>query len=66
MLKQGYYNYQYVFLPKGSEKGDEAMVEGTHAEAENDYYFFVYHRKIGEIYDRLIGFDVKNSNNPQD
>jgi len=66
LLKQGYYNYQYVFLPKGSEIGDEAMIEGTHAEAENDYYFFVYHRKIGEIYDRLIGFDVKNSNNPQD
>ena len=66
LLKQGYYNYQYVFLPRGSEKGDEAMIEGTHAETENDYYFFVYHRKIGEIYDRLIGFDVKNSNNPQD
>jgi len=61
LLKQGYYNYSYAFLPNGSIKGDIAMIEGTHSATENDYYFFVYHRKIGEVYDRLIGFDVKNT-----
>ncbi|MEQ8623843.1 MAG: DUF5103 domain-containing protein [Vicingaceae bacterium] len=61
-LKQGYYNYNYVFLPHGKNKGDMSVIEGTHAETENDYYFFVYHRQNGEIYDRLVGFDIKNSN----
>lgn len=62
-LKQGYYNYNYVFLPDGETKGDMSVIEGTHSETENDYYFFIYHRQQGEIYDRLVGFDIKNSNN---
>lgn len=61
LLKQGYYNYNYVVLPKGSKNGDMAVIEGTHSETENEYYFFVYHRKQGEIYDRLVGFKTKNS-----
>jgi len=62
-LKQGYYNYNYVFLADGETKGDMSVIEGTHSETENDYYFFIYHRQQGEIYDRLVGFDIKNSNN---
>ena len=62
-LKQGYYNYNYIFVPDGSEIGDISAIEGTHSETENDYYFFVYHRQNGEIYDRLIGFEIVNSNN---
>lgn len=62
-LKQGYYNYNYVFLPDGKNQGDMSIIEGTHAETENNYYFFVYHRQNGEIYDRLIDFEIKNSNN---
>ncbi len=60
-LKQGYYNYNYVFLPKGMNKGDMSVIEGTKSETENEYYFFVYHRQQGEIYDRLIGFAIKSS-----
>tara|TARA_R110002096_G_scaffold169779_11_gene341596 strand:+ start:1627 stop:2958 length:1332 start_codon:yes stop_codon:yes gene_type:complete len=62
-LKQGYYNYAYAFLPTGETKGDLSVIEGTHSETENNYYFFVYHRQNGEIYDRLIGFEVDNSSN---
>ncbi len=65
-LKQGYYNYNYAVLPNGKSKGDLSSIEGTHSETENDYYFFVYHRKQGEIYDRLVGFEIKNSNNSLD
>jgi hypothetical protein len=61
-LKQGYYNYNYVVLPKNSTQGDMSIIEGTHSETENEYYFFVYHRQQGEIYDRLIGFNTRNSN----
>ena len=60
-LKQGYYNYMYAVLPKNETKGDLSIIEGTHSETENDYYFFVYHRKSGEIYDRLVGFSKSNS-----
>ncbi len=56
LLKQGYYNYSYVFLPDGETKGDMSLVEGTHSATENDYFFLVYHRQQGEIYDRLVGF----------
>lgn len=56
LLKQGYYNYAYVFLPDGETKGDMSVVEGTHSATENDYFFLVYHRQQGEIYDRLVGF----------
>lgn len=62
-LKQGYYNYNYIYLPKGSTTGDMSVIEGTHSETNNEYYFFVYYRENGGISDRLIGFEIKNSNN---
>src|SRR5690606_9284703 len=61
LLKQGYYNYMYATLASGEKKGDLSVIEGTHSETENDYYFFVYHRQRGEIYDRLVGFHQDNS-----
>lgn len=64
LLKQGYYNYNYVFLPKGTTVGDVSAIEGTHSVTFNEYYFYVYHRQPGEIYDRLIGFAIKESNTP--
>lgn len=54
-LKQGYYNYQYVLLEDRQQKGDEAFIEGTHFETENDYTILAYHRSRGTNYDRLIG-----------
>lgn len=62
ILKQGYYNYSYAFLPNGETKGDLSAIEGTHSETNNEYYIFVYHRQNAEIYDRLIGFEIKKSN----
>lgn len=61
LLKQGYYNYMYATLASGEKIGDLSVIEGTHSETENDYYFFVYHRQRGEIYDRLVGFHQDNS-----
>ncbi|MCB0803379.1 MAG: DUF5103 domain-containing protein [Flavobacteriales bacterium] len=62
-IKQGYYNYNYSVLPHGSDVGDMSIIEGTHSATENEYYFLIYHRKPGEIYDRLVGFEIKNSFN---
>lgn len=61
LLKQGYYNYMYATLASGEKIGDLSVIEGTHSETENDYYFFVYHRQRGETYDRLVGFHQDNS-----
>jgi hypothetical protein len=60
-LKQGYYNYEYVFLKDGTSIADETYVEGSHYETENDYAIFFYHRAIGAFYDKLIGVKLLNS-----
>lgn len=56
LLKQGYYDYQYVFIPKSTGTFDEAEIEGSFTETENNYFIFVYYRGFGERYDRVIGF----------
>jgi hypothetical protein len=60
-LKQGYYNYQYVFLENGLSIGDESFIEGMHFETENDYAVFVYNREGGTLYDRLIAVKYINT-----
>ncbi len=54
-LKQGYYNYEYVFLKDNSTVGDNTFIEGNHFETQNDYSILVYYRDITNNYDRLIG-----------
>lgn len=54
-LKQGYYNYQYVFLENGAKQGDETVIEGSHYETENEYIIYVYHREAGTLFDKLVG-----------
>lgn len=58
LLKQGHYNYQYLFVPKGSGKGSPAMMEGNFSETGNEYLIKVYHCPPGQRYDRLIGYDI--------
>lgn len=60
-LKQGYYDYQYVFLPDGSVVPDETIVEGSHYETENEYNILVYFKPVGGRYDRLVGLRKINS-----
>ena len=54
LLKQGAYNYQYLYVPPGSERGFTALVEGNKYQTVNEYLIKVYHRRRGERYDRLI------------
>lgn len=55
-LKQGSYNYQYLFVPDGQTTGDTSITEGSFAQTENEYYVYVYHRPFGLRYDKLVGF----------
>ena len=54
-VKQGYYNYEYVFLKDDEKSGDETFIEGTHYETENEYSIYVYYKSIDSVYDHLIG-----------
>ena len=55
LLKQGSYNYQYLYVPQGSTKGETGLTEGNYYQTENEYLILVYHKPFGERYDRLIG-----------
>jgi len=57
-LKQGFYNYIYVFQPDGSTAGECFRIEGNHYETLNDYCVMVYYRPIGARYDRLAGWSA--------
>lgn len=54
MLKQGAYEYQYLFLPKGQKKATTQTFEGSSWQTENEYTVYVYFRPFGCRYDRLI------------
>ena len=61
LLKQGFYDYQYVYIDRANQKIDSSILEGSHVETENDYQIFVYYRGFSSRYDRLIGFRTINS-----
>ncbi len=61
MLKQGYYNYEYVYVPEGAKKADSVNLEGTFFITENEYQIFAYYRDQAGRYDRLVGFKTLNS-----
>jgi hypothetical protein len=60
-IKQGYYNYTYVYLKDEKKGGDETLSEGNHWETENDYTIYVYHRQRGTYYDQLVSIKRFNS-----
>ncbi len=63
LLKQGFYDYQYVVLNKDTNAIDVTFLEGSHVETENNYQIFVYYRGFSSRYDRLIGYRMLNSIN---
>lgn len=61
LLKQGSYNYQYLFVPNNSTKGETGPIEGNFYQAENEYSIYVYYHPMGARFDRLIGVkSIKN------
>jgi hypothetical protein len=61
-LKQGYYNYLYVFKDTRKTVVEEALIEGSHWETENEYTIWVYYHQAGGLYDRLIAIQNLVSN----
>jgi len=63
-LKQGYYNYQYVFKNEGLSIDETAQwfsVEGSYHQTENDYYILTYYKNPSEYSEELISFAKINS-----
>ncbi len=63
LLKQGYYNYEYVYVHNGETKVDESVLEGSFFETENEYQILVYYKALSGRYDRLVGFQQLSSQN---
>lgn len=60
LLKQGYYNYNYLFVPDGEIQGNSGRTDGNFYETENEYIILVYHRPNGGRYDKLVGYRRMN------
>jgi hypothetical protein len=63
LLKQGWYNYEYVFQKDGEANGIATVFEGSHYETENDYIVLIYYRNPRDRYDRVIGTAIASTLN---
>lgn len=54
-VKQGGYDYQYWFVPKGAQSATLLRTEGSHWETRNEYTVYVYYKPFGARYQRLVG-----------
>ena len=59
-LKQGVYDYTYVWVDKAG-KPDLNALEGSYFETENDYQLLVYYRPAGARWEELVGYKLLNS-----
>ena len=57
-LKQGGYNFQYLFVEKNAKSGTLQPIEGSYWQTENEYAIYVYHRPWGERYDKLVAVQL--------
>ncbi len=63
ILKQGWYNYEYVFRKDDPPGEFSSKFEGTHIETENDYTVIVYYRNPRDRYDRILAAITANTLN---
>jgi hypothetical protein len=61
LVKQGFVNYCYAYLPPNSDLPDLTTLEGSHFQTENDYLVLVYVRDHTLRCDRLLGMRFVNS-----
>ncbi len=61
LLKQGFYNYEYVICDNNNQIPDVSKTEGNYYQTENNYSIFLYNRPQGGQYDELIGYKIVNS-----
>lgn len=62
-LKQGVYDYTYVWVDSATGKPDDTALEGSHFETENNYQLLVYYRPAGARWEELVGYLKLNTAN---
>jgi hypothetical protein len=60
-LKQGYYNYAYLWKYKSQDEGEWDLTDGNHSETENSYTVLVYFKDRSAFSDRLIAVETVNT-----
>jgi len=60
LLKQGVYDYTYIWVDKAG-KPDDIALEGSHFETENDYQVLVYYHSVSARWEELVGYRLLNS-----
>jgi hypothetical protein len=61
LLKQGVYDYEYVWVPNSTHKPDNTFFEGSHFETENEYQVLVYYHPSGARWTELVGYRMLNT-----
>lgn len=61
LLKQGVYDYQYVWVSNATKQPDDIALEGNYFETENEYQLLVYYRQTGSRYEQLVGYNQLSS-----
>lgn len=59
-LKQGVYDYQYVWVDKAN-KIDDIVLEGSYFETQNEYQVLVYYRPANARWEELVGYTLLNN-----
>src|SRR5690606_17687381 len=60
-VKQGVYDYHYIWVSKDGKTRDDIVFDGSHFVTENDYQVLYYYRKPGERWEELLGFTQVNT-----
>ncbi len=60
-LKQGVYDYEYVWVDKSTRTPDYTTFEGSYFETENNYHLLVYYHPPTARWEELVGFTVVSS-----
>lgn len=63
LVKQGGYDYQYWFLPKGGGAATTLRTDGAYWQTQNEYTIYVFYRPFGARADQLVGLQRIVSNN---
>ncbi|TCD08566.1 DUF5103 domain-containing protein [Pedobacter frigidisoli] len=56
MLKQGLYDYEYVWLNNETKTAESQPFEGSFFQTENSYQILVYYRRPGARWETLMGY----------
>ncbi|SFJ28391.1 type IX secretion system plug protein [Myroides guanonis] len=62
LIKQGFTNYNYTAVHKRKVDLKEAP-DGNFAQTENQYQILIYYKGTTDLYDRVIGYGLTNSEN---